>query len=275
MAIKEIKREWSPCQLDYVKTFLLHSEKELKDLPKCCIGSKAIVSETDNEYFCTESGWKLGSELGGGETVILPETEMTPAEEGVFGIMTPLSATPTDGATAKIIYNGVEYTSPIILGEDEGLVMYVMGNTDMMGLPGSNTDAPFVVVLIPSGMDGAYGMVKPMDGATSVTLSIVQVGGAASGEGAVETMHVNITSTDGVYKADKPFATVLKAVLANKPVEFHLYPGALFEYRLHLTSLQRQADGGDVVIMNLHKFAGGAVVPYAFMFDEQILVGSD
>lgn len=65
MAIKVIKREWSPCQLDYVKTFLLHSEKDVKDLPKCCVGSKATVSETDNEYYCTADGWKLGSELEG------------------------------------------------------------------------------------------------------------------------------------------------------------------------------------------------------------------
>ena len=124
-------------------------------------------------------------------------------------------------------------------------------------------------------MEGVYGSCMPMDGSTTITLSIVQTEGGASGGTAVETMHVNITSTDGVYKADKPFATVLEAVLANKPVEFHLNPGAMFEYRLHLTSLQRQADGGDVVIMNLHKFAGGAVVPYAFMADENISVGAD
>lgn len=70
MAIKEIKREWSPCQLDYVKTYLLHSEKDVADLPECCVGSKATVSETDNEYFCTVDGWKLSAEIepgmGGG-----------------------------------------------------------------------------------------------------------------------------------------------------------------------------------------------------------------
>ncbi len=57
MAIKEIKREWSPEQLDYVKHYLLHKESDVKDLPKCCIGSRATVGETDHEYVCAECGW--------------------------------------------------------------------------------------------------------------------------------------------------------------------------------------------------------------------------
>lgn len=57
MAIKEIKREWSPSQCDYVKHYLLHWEKDVKDLPACCVGSRATVGETDHEYVCTECGW--------------------------------------------------------------------------------------------------------------------------------------------------------------------------------------------------------------------------
>lgn len=59
MAIKEIKREWNPCQLAYVKTFLLHTEDDLKDMPRCSVGSRATVSETDNEYVKTADGWML------------------------------------------------------------------------------------------------------------------------------------------------------------------------------------------------------------------------
>lgn len=59
MAIKEIKREWSPCQLGYVKEFLLHTEEDLKNMPRCSVGSKATVSETDNEYVKTVDGWML------------------------------------------------------------------------------------------------------------------------------------------------------------------------------------------------------------------------
>lgn len=74
MAIKEVKREWSPCQLGYVKTFLLHYESDLQNVPRCSVGSKAIVSETDNEYVKTVDGWKLLCECdedggtGGGGT---------------------------------------------------------------------------------------------------------------------------------------------------------------------------------------------------------------
>lgn len=59
MAIKELKREWSPSQLAYVKEFLLHTEAELQEVPRCSVGSKAIVSETDNEYVKTTDGWML------------------------------------------------------------------------------------------------------------------------------------------------------------------------------------------------------------------------
>lgn len=65
MAIKEIRREWSPCQLDYVKEFLLHSEADVKNLPACCVGSKARVSETGNVYTCSASGeWAVKDDGG-------------------------------------------------------------------------------------------------------------------------------------------------------------------------------------------------------------------
>ena len=166
---------------------------------------------------------ELNDKLAGGtsEVVILQETVATVDAEagGQAFIMTPLSATPTEGATAKIIYNGVEYTSPIILGEDEGLVMYGMGNTDMMGLPGGNADAPFVVVLIPSGMDGAYGMVMPMDGATSVTLSIVQTEGAASGGAADSPVVIaKLTGSGSNITIDKTFDEIVSLVKSGKIV---------------------------------------------------------
>lgn len=226
MAIKEIKREWSPCQLDYVKTFLLHSEKDVKDLPKCCVGSKATVSETDNEYFCTESGWKLGSELGNNEVVILPETAVT-VTEGQGYITTPLSATPTGGATAKVTYNGMEYLCTVVAAADEEATGYMLGNLDFIGNGGGNPDAPFVVMLIPDGVDinedgtmDMYGTVMPVDGATSVTLSIVQVGaesGGGSSSGGSGVCVVTVTAdTENMsdftnVKADKTFTEMRAA----------------------------------------------------------------
>lgn len=62
MAIYEVKREWSPEQLGYVRHYLLHDETDVQNLPDCCVGSKATVCATDNEYVYTTSGWKLESE---------------------------------------------------------------------------------------------------------------------------------------------------------------------------------------------------------------------
>lgn len=230
MAIKEIKREWSPCQLDYVKTFLLHSEKELKDLPKCCIGSKAIVSETDNEYFCTESGWKLGSELGGGgEVVILPETELT-HEDGSWMIPTPLSATPTEGKTCTVTCNGVAYDCPVFNYPGAPVTAFVMGATKEMGLPGGNDDAPFVVMLLPGGDNGIYGMCMYDGEVDSITLSIVQTEGAESGgDAGGGIFEVNVPVTNYIASTghdfgefDKTFAELLAAHKAGKYVRINV-----------------------------------------------------
>ena len=70
MAIKEVKRYWESCQLDYVKEFLCHTEKDVEQLPACCVGSKAYVNETGNWYACgKDQTWKLeeeATEEGGG-----------------------------------------------------------------------------------------------------------------------------------------------------------------------------------------------------------------
>ena len=63
MAIKEVKRYWESCQLDYVKEFLCHTEKDVEQLPACCVGSKAYVTETGNWYACgKDQTWKLEEE---------------------------------------------------------------------------------------------------------------------------------------------------------------------------------------------------------------------
>lgn len=77
MAIKELKREWSPCQLGYVKHFLLHWESDVKDLPECCVGSIATVSETDNEYIYTADGWKHSSECAEGDSLTAKVAALT------------------------------------------------------------------------------------------------------------------------------------------------------------------------------------------------------
>ena len=110
------------------------------------------------------------------EVVILPETELESGDDG-FYLTAPLSATPTEGATALINYNGVEYACTIAFVTDDGISAYIMGNMDAVNVPiaGGNPDAPFVILLDPNASDGVYGNVIPLDESiTSITISIIQ-----------------------------------------------------------------------------------------------------
>lgn len=169
---------------------------------------------------------KFGGSSVPAEVVILPETtlELYPDEPALY-IETPLSATPTDGAVAKIVYNGVEYTSPISYGVDNGNDVYMIGNLEPIGMTGGNPDAPFTAMLMPDGADGGafYGMVMPLDGSTTVTISIVQEGGAAGGVesagGGVMTARVEASSSKkdmALSGCDKKFGEFMAAYKAGK-----------------------------------------------------------
>lgn len=221
MAIKEIKREWSPCQLDYVKTYLLHSEADVKDLPKCCVGSKATVSETDNEYVCTEDGWKLGSELGGGEVVILPETELSWAN-GPFALEIPLNGDLEIGKTYDVVFNGAAYD--LAAFDNDGVVV-VGAQTEGDGIPFQFHQAPPEV----TAAEGIYGVCYVMDASlTSVTLSIVEAAKTESAGGGSGVLMINgkvgtfEESGDNMLAApctfDKTYAEVMAAVNAGQYV---------------------------------------------------------
>lgn len=147
------------------------------------------------------------------EVVILPETDIADTGDGFYLFAKP-SVTPTDGAMCKVTYNGTAYDCPAMLMNLQGTMpAYIFGNTEVMGLPGGNADAPFVFSLIPGGVgtpeDGYfYGVVEPMDGAESVTLSIVQVGGAASGGGSASAsggvVYVTVTTSDEQIPIEDP-----------------------------------------------------------------------
>lgn len=114
MAIKEIKREWSPCQLGYVKTFLLHTEEDMNHMPPCSVGSMATVTETDNEYVKTNDGWKLlcdcdedgGTGAGGGGVKTVNGIE--PDENGNVTVEVPADEHINELIDAKlgVIENG-------------------------------------------------------------------------------------------------------------------------------------------------------------------------
>jgi len=173
-----------------------------------------------------------GGTGGSSEAVILPDT-VVDTPEGQGFITTPLSATPTEGATAKVTYNGTEYLCPVAAVADEEAAGYMLGNIDNEVNGSGNPDAPFVVVLVPdgmNGMNGVYGAVMPLDGATSVTISIVQTEGAASGgenaDGGIFEVNVPATVFDvdghdfGAF--DKPFSELYAAVKGGKNVRINV-----------------------------------------------------
>lgn len=222
-----------------------------------------------------EKGAKFVDNSGPSEVVILPETVATMGEGQAF-ITTPLSATPTDGATAKVTYNGTEYICTIAHANEGGVESFVMGNFAAAGMPfdGSNPDAPFVVALLPDGMDGAYGMVIPLDGSTTVTLSIVQVGEASGGESAgggylyfTGTATMNSNTNNGEATFDKTFAEVLAAIKGKKPVFCAL--SGVSDNKLCI--LQAVSSWADTAI-TLNSNEGGTTVTVDMMSDGSNLV---
>lgn len=142
---KPVKQEWSSCQLDFVKEFILHNESDVAKLPACCVGSKATVSETNNRYVCCKDGkWKLestaveegtgeGSGTGGGDFIL----ELS--EDGKT-VLTPISeycAAFREGKTVKI--NGC-YSA---WGTQYNLVMQTYS-----GNPGHEQEAEFSSVCL-------------------------------------------------------------------------------------------------------------------------------
>lgn len=56
MAIKEIGRKWCASVGNYRKKFIIDSEEDVGNLPKCCTGSTAIVAEGGKTYIVNASG---------------------------------------------------------------------------------------------------------------------------------------------------------------------------------------------------------------------------
>ena len=60
MAFKMVNENWSSCQGEYMREYILDTEDDVKDLPQDCTGSSALVVETGNVYIMNASGnWSL------------------------------------------------------------------------------------------------------------------------------------------------------------------------------------------------------------------------
>lgn len=132
------------------------------------------------------------SALGGSSTpapvVILPETEIAAITESP--ITTAPNAMPEVGAVCTVTYNGTAYDCPAVAAITAEVTGVAFGNTDALGIPGGNTNAPFMVVLLetPMDMEGVpvYGTLIPMEEfaeGTYVTLSIVEAAKTESAGG--------------------------------------------------------------------------------------------
>lgn len=115
--------------------------------------------------------------VGGGTTVILPETEAVySADQERFFIMNGVDASKfTLGEKYTINYNGADYECLALDGSLMGIAGLVgFGNVGAM-LGGDSTGEPFVLGIVPleaQPENGVAGIVIALDGATSVTVSI-------------------------------------------------------------------------------------------------------
>lgn len=200
-----------------------------------------------------EKGAKFVDNSGPSEVVILPETVVTVVGDENL-ITTAPNAKPEVGAVCKVTYNGTAYDCPALaLPEGAPMSGVALGNSDVMGVPGGNATAPFLVLLFDELMDlgegnFAYGMFVPMEeiaeGAV-VTLSIVQIEGAASGGesagggGGVFT----ITATydgENINDVSHTYEEAKQAFLAGKHVQLLLDTGGMY---LSLRAIMLNDDG--------------------------------
>jgi hypothetical protein len=209
---------------------------------------------------------ELNDKLAGGpsEVVILPETEFSSdGEAPQIPFTTPLSATPTAGAIAKVTYNGTEYPCTMAYTEQNGVGAYAIGNFDAINMPltGGNPDAPFVIALDPNGTDGVYGIVFPLDGSTSGTLSIVQEG-AASGGGSASAgggvFYVDCTPGELIEGTDqatlvgmtKTYEETFAAYEAGQVVAFRVNMGEMMEGMIGIAFISGYMPGFGLVFGN-------------------------
>lgn len=113
-----------------------------------------------------------------GMVEILPETtfEATEETEGMALIMEPPLHMLIEGGTYEVNYNGASYNCVCYaLASEEDGTIYVLGNAGAVeeGLP--VTDDPFVIAFYEEAFavaQGLWGMAIPLDGSTTITLSI-------------------------------------------------------------------------------------------------------
>ena len=113
----------------------------------------------------------------GEEAVILPETTITPAENGMFSISNPIPL--TEGMECTVTLNGTVYHCTAALYSADGLEATVLGDIGPLSVGEPITGEPFVVMALKeeaAAIMGTCGLVIPFFDAAELTLSITGQG---------------------------------------------------------------------------------------------------
>ena len=110
-----------------------------------------------------------------GEGIVLPETTITPDENGEAALTDALGL--VEGQTYTVNWNGTDYECLCGNFDLEGVLFCVLGNLGAM-TGGADTGEPFIILEAPpeiAAQVGATAIVYAIDGSTTVTLSITGI----------------------------------------------------------------------------------------------------
>ena len=157
-------------------------------LPSTADPLKQLVTDADGKVAWEDRlAYKTMAEVENlAATELMGEDEDGDGVMDGFYLLTQWAVDPVAGSVATITYNGAEYECTAIdfatIEPDtpEGVCMF--GNFAAIGtagIEGANADAPFVLITYPSAfgaeIGGMYGILIPLDGAASVTISMRSV----------------------------------------------------------------------------------------------------
>lgn len=102
----------------------------------------------------------------GGVVELIPVKEYT-QEELETQMTQPLSSALMAGKIYEVTLGETTYSCPAVSVTEDGITALVLGNTDVLGVPGGNPDAPFTFIEMPPGVIGSdmpyYWRLQPID----------------------------------------------------------------------------------------------------------------
>ena len=160
---------------------------------------------------------------------ILPEATYEPTEDagGIAVIMSALPYSLVDGNTYEVNYNGTSYNCNCRFAETgykSGT--FILGNGKAAGYEDfPSTDEPFVIGIyddVTAAESGFYGMIAPLDGSSTFTVSIKGVSGEIhkipNDYTDMTPLIGRVTQEDTTLKLDVSYEDIINAIEAGKNV---------------------------------------------------------